>query len=56
VFVSTVLTLVVIPLGCVSAGNSLKQIAKARGFFEQHAVTQAGQDPTVSGTPRPEQS
>ncbi|MET0091020.1 MAG: efflux RND transporter permease subunit, partial [Candidatus Thiodiazotropha sp.] len=31
VFVSTVLTLVVIPLGCVSAANSLKSIAEARG-------------------------
>ncbi|MET0067407.1 MAG: efflux RND transporter permease subunit [Candidatus Thiodiazotropha sp.] len=31
VFVSTVLTLVVIPLGCVSAANSLKRIAEARG-------------------------
>ncbi|MET0029699.1 MAG: efflux RND transporter permease subunit [Candidatus Thiodiazotropha sp.] len=31
VFVSTVLTLVVIPLGCVSAAKSLKSIAEARG-------------------------
>jgi len=30
VFVSTVLTLLVIPLGCVSAANSLRQIAAAR--------------------------
>ncbi|MEJ2576523.1 MAG: efflux RND transporter permease subunit, partial [Gammaproteobacteria bacterium] len=30
VFVSTVLTLVVIPLGCVSAGKSLQQVAAAR--------------------------
>ena len=32
VFVSTVLTLVVIPLGCVSAGKSLEQIAQARSL------------------------
>jgi multidrug efflux pump subunit AcrB len=30
VFVSTVLTLLVIPLGCVSAANSLREIAAAR--------------------------
>jgi len=30
VFVSTVLTLLVIPIGCVSAGESMKAIAKAR--------------------------
>jgi len=35
VFVSTVLTLVVIPLGCVSAGVGLKQIAIARGMYRQ---------------------
>jgi hypothetical protein len=30
VFVSTVLTLLVIPLGCVSASKSLQEIAAAR--------------------------
>ena len=35
VFVSTVLTLVVIPLGCVSAGVSLKQVAIARGMYRK---------------------
>jgi multidrug efflux pump subunit AcrB len=32
VFVSTVLTLVIIPLGCVSAGTSLQSIANARSL------------------------
>jgi multidrug efflux pump subunit AcrB len=38
VFVSTVLTLVVIPLGCVSAGKSLQSIANARGMENEGLV------------------
>jgi multidrug efflux pump subunit AcrB len=38
VFVSTVLTLVVIPLGCVSAAKSLTRIAVARGGVHTKAV------------------
>jgi len=38
VFVSTVLTLLVIPLGCMSAGDSLKQVAAARGYASEAVV------------------
>ncbi len=38
VFVSTVLTLVVIPLGCVSAGASLKRIAADRDAVSHPAT------------------
>jgi multidrug efflux pump subunit AcrB len=42
VFVSTVLTLVVIPLGCVSAGKSLTSIAVARDSESKKALRDEG--------------
>jgi hypothetical protein len=41
VFVSTLLTLLVIPLGCVSAGSSLREIADARNKEAATASTVA---------------
>ena len=57
VFVSTVLTLVVIPLGCVSAGASLQQVANARGRYTSQDVTdEQSADIGAPGAPLPEQS
>jgi len=56
VFVSTVLTLVVIPLGCVSAGASLQQVANARGRYTSQDVTdEQSADIGAPGEPLPEQ-
>ena len=50
VFVSTVLTLLVIPLGCVSASNSLIEVAKARdikeGIVDEQALSDGIADKT----------
>ena len=48
VFVSTVLTLVVIPLGCVSASESLKQVAVARGIDSEEPVEEETDQPDLN--------
>jgi len=48
VFVSTVLTLVVIPLGCVSAGDSLRQVAVARGMAGDGTIEEDTERPDLN--------